>query len=92
LIGYFSVINEMSQFKPDYIILKAGLLGSCFQVSKFTGPKGQGQGSLHGERVGAGRGRRERQRRGRREERRGGEEGRGGEGRGGEERRGEKRD
>jgi hypothetical protein len=27
VINYFSA-GEMSQFKPDYIILKAGLLGS----------------------------------------------------------------
>jgi hypothetical protein len=34
----------MSQFKPDWIILNAGLLGSC----EFTGPKDKGQGSCHG--------------------------------------------
>jgi hypothetical protein len=40
----------MSQFKPDYVILKAGLLGSCSQVGKFICPKEGGQRSCHRER------------------------------------------
>lgn len=39
----------MSQFKPDWNILKAGSLGSCSQAGDFTGPKKGGQGSRHGE-------------------------------------------
>jgi hypothetical protein len=37
----------MSQFKQ--INIKAGLLGSCTWVGKFTGPKEAGQGSHLGE-------------------------------------------
>jgi hypothetical protein len=49
MIGYFSAGSEMTQFKPEWIILKAGLLGSCSQVDELTCPKDQGQGSCHGE-------------------------------------------
>jgi hypothetical protein len=35
IIGYFST-SEMSQFKADYIILKAGLLESCSRVSSLV--------------------------------------------------------
>jgi hypothetical protein len=38
VLGYFST-GEVSQFKPDNIILKAGLLGSYSKVGEFTGPK-----------------------------------------------------
>lgn len=55
----------MSQFKPDYIISKAGLLGNCSQVGEFTGPKDQGQGSHHRERgSGGGKRRREKEKKG----------------------------
>jgi hypothetical protein len=50
----------MSQFKPDWNILKAGSLGSCSQAGDFTGPKKGGQGSRHGEREGRGKRKRER--------------------------------
>lgn len=46
----------MSQFRIDYIILNAGLLGSCFlRRVEFTDPRKGGQGSYHGKREGGGR-------------------------------------
>jgi hypothetical protein len=35
LISYFSA-SEVSQFRPDLIILNAGLLGSCFGVNSLA--------------------------------------------------------
>jgi hypothetical protein len=43
-------------------ILNASLLGRCFLVGKFTGPKDQGQGSCHGERRHGGGGETQRER------------------------------
>ena len=34
MIGYFSTAGKMSQFNPDQIILKVGLLGSCSLAPK----------------------------------------------------------
>jgi hypothetical protein len=36
LIGYFSATSQMSQFKPDWNILSAGLLGSCSVASSLA--------------------------------------------------------
>jgi hypothetical protein len=66
LIDYFFA-GGMSQFKPDYIILKAGILGSCSCVSSLA-PRIDAPGD-HGEEKRRRRGRRRRRRRRRKEER-----------------------
>lgn len=35
MISYLSATSDISQFKPDYIILKAGLLGNCSQAPRI---------------------------------------------------------
>jgi hypothetical protein len=44
----------MSQFKPDYVILKAGLLGSCSLVVSSLAPRTKAQEAGKGEWVGEG--------------------------------------
>jgi hypothetical protein len=36
LLGYFFAVGKMSQFKPDWISLKAGLLGSYSWASSLA--------------------------------------------------------